>query len=590
MPAIRAFQTPNTSLHHMSTSPLLTSSRSHLINEMSPLPVQKSQLSQVPRTVNMSRRSTIQETSFSNKIDTEAVVNKIQNMFPTASENHIRLLLKKYYNREAVVISALQVEKHPVTMPGPFVTPPGQRHLFHSNSTIHTTPPVRRYDNGAHVRCFDIGLYNSCNSRTTSPVLTGRLGSAMSVNSGNIGSLVLQHFHGSPYFGDQLRNSPKPHSSPKMKLRYMKMIYPKADETLLLDVLANSDNNVQTASEKISSLGYTKKEFIPQQKIIIHSTGATGSDQKTSASEENTTIPLRPKELTETEKCSIKQRLQKLFPLIVEHVIVMALESVNYVEDRAIQILQLVHEEEELRTKSQTGFSHEMAPYFENTSADSFDVQDGVDVCADRTKNYISPVYQDAISDTKENTKHNKTDSTYHHFEASLGLNLSSVKMSTKSILDRYRKISNTTANHYIRGACTSNTFWNKVSHNSRDKSDSLKHSQRDYSDPSTDKLCNEFKSIMGRVQCNGPNYKLSKGADESLLLADYVTWNGANPEYLEGQRNLAIGPNSALLSKHSYKACGPDRELWKGPQTALAKGSIYKQASTSKTIDIKCN
>lgn len=63
--------------------------------DMSPLPAPKTQYAQAPRTVNMSRRSTIQETSFTNQIDTDAVVNKIQNIFPTASENHIRLLLKK---------------------------------------------------------------------------------------------------------------------------------------------------------------------------------------------------------------------------------------------------------------------------------------------------------------------------------------------------------------------------------------------------------------------------------------------------------------------------------------------------------------
>lgn len=56
----------------------------------SPLPFQRARLAS-----NMSRRSTIQETSFSQQIDTHAVVTKIQNMFPTADENHIRLLLKR---------------------------------------------------------------------------------------------------------------------------------------------------------------------------------------------------------------------------------------------------------------------------------------------------------------------------------------------------------------------------------------------------------------------------------------------------------------------------------------------------------------
>lgn len=57
-------------------------------------------------------------------------------------------ILNRYYNREAVVISALQVEKYPVTMPGPFVTPPSERHLFHHQnnnnlplSYLHTPPP-----------------------------------------------------------------------------------------------------------------------------------------------------------------------------------------------------------------------------------------------------------------------------------------------------------------------------------------------------------------------------------------------------------------------------------------------------------------
>jgi hypothetical protein len=38
-----------------------------------------------------------QETSFSNPtaVETDATVSKINTMFPTASEHHIRLLLKK---------------------------------------------------------------------------------------------------------------------------------------------------------------------------------------------------------------------------------------------------------------------------------------------------------------------------------------------------------------------------------------------------------------------------------------------------------------------------------------------------------------
>lgn len=124
--------------------------------------------------------------------------------------------MSSYYNREAVVISALQVEKHPVTMPGPFVTPPAQRHLFHSNSAFYMTPPARRPDMGAS--------RVTVTSRTASPLPGGRFGSLMSMQSGGaathgaphqVGALPHPVLHGSP----QWRSSPKPHSSPKMKLR-----------------------------------------------------------------------------------------------------------------------------------------------------------------------------------------------------------------------------------------------------------------------------------------------------------------------------------------------------------------------------------
>lgn len=48
-----------------------------------------------PHRGQLMRRSTIQETSFSSQLNIDEIVQKIQNMFPTASENHIRLLLKK---------------------------------------------------------------------------------------------------------------------------------------------------------------------------------------------------------------------------------------------------------------------------------------------------------------------------------------------------------------------------------------------------------------------------------------------------------------------------------------------------------------
>lgn len=41
----------------------------------------------------------------------------------------------------------------------------------------------------------------------------------------------------------------------------MKSMFPKAEETLILDVLANEDNNVQKANDKLLGMGYAKKDI-----------------------------------------------------------------------------------------------------------------------------------------------------------------------------------------------------------------------------------------------------------------------------------------------------------------------------------------
>lgn len=150
---------------------------------------------------------------------------------------NIDAYVRRYYNREAVVISALQVEKHPVTMPGPYVTPPAQRHLYHSNTVFHLTPPAHRLDKGITARGLNGSVAVGSSSRTASPIPVGRFGSVTSVHGGvgtggggaggaggaggymAAAAAAAMPFHqGSPRF-EQWRSSPKPHSSPKMKLR-----------------------------------------------------------------------------------------------------------------------------------------------------------------------------------------------------------------------------------------------------------------------------------------------------------------------------------------------------------------------------------
>lgn len=44
-----------------------------------------------------------------------------------------------------------------------------------------------------------------------------------------------------------------------LRFRYLKSIFPKAEETLILDILASKDNNVLQASEELLTMGFPKK-------------------------------------------------------------------------------------------------------------------------------------------------------------------------------------------------------------------------------------------------------------------------------------------------------------------------------------------
>ncbi|XP_017481295.1 PREDICTED: uncharacterized protein LOC108370479 [Rhagoletis zephyria] len=635
LPAVRAFQAgpgTNTSLHNMSSSPLL-SSRGNL--EMSPLPLPRSSLTQTPRLGNMSRRSTIQETSFTNPIDTDAVVNKIQNIFPTASEDHIRLLLKKY----------------------------------------------------------------------------------------------------------------------------LKTIFPKADEMVLLDILASSDNNVQTASEKLISMGYTKRDFIPPK--TTHRFDAehahAGAVKKPG---DETIIPLRPKEYTIEEKAAIQAQLKEKYPQTADRIILMALESVNYAEDRAIQILHIVQEEDELDARkhaaaaialTSAGGEAEVllgASGMQGTLADNNAAEDNIitvvltpspNTYSDNVKSrhnasvkdiphttisYSSPLTSSTATTTttsssssasssvppllltsstlKSSTKinairnigkkvafpsinlttpttattqiilsnsptcnieHNEEQlpattfatsdavdplkNSYTNISSSATQSTPSISPSealkelcisheptaastslsvpsslstepakyqtitTKSILARCNAYA-TRINGYLHGTPCSTKTSTITSASTRtttasildnlkaarlsEKTDSLKALQKDSVDKLSDfKQRKEFNSILGRITTTGHSAELAKGADESLLLADYVTWNGANPDMPQGnnQKQLANGPDASKLCERTYKPMGRNPELCKGAQKGLAKGSIYAQLAASgntNTANIKCN
>ncbi|GFG38168.1 hypothetical protein Cfor_03779 [Coptotermes formosanus] len=222
--------------------------------------------------------------------DTEQSVVKISAMFPTVSDTHIRALLMKHIHAPGI---------------GGF-------------SALQMTPPL--------------GIRDS--PRAGSPI--PRPGSGAS------GSYL-----GSPRVGDVYR---RPHSSPKMKLRYLKSVFPKVEETLLLDILSNSDNNVQKATEKLIAMGFEKRDTPPPRLTLRKKE----EEQQKLTQEHRAAMPTPPPRMKSAEeKQKMKARLQEKYPDIPERVIIIALESVDFDAERASQILNIMVQEEEKKPTSE---------------------------------------------------------------------------------------------------------------------------------------------------------------------------------------------------------------------------------------------
>ncbi|XP_064540507.1 uncharacterized protein LOC135429918 isoform X4 [Drosophila montana] len=502
--AVRAFQErergQQPALHNLSTSPLLSASSRAQLEMSSPLPLQRGRLPS-----NMSRRSTIQETSFSHQSETQAaVVTKIQNMFPTADENHIRLLLK----------------------------------------------------------------------------------------------------------------------------RYMKNIFPKADEMLLLDILANADNNVQFASEKLISLGYAKRDMQQPHRPNNRPPHLDGDQLKSGNEHGVQHIPLRPKEYTAEQKTDLEALFKQRYPQIAERIILMALESVNYAEDRATQILQIVQDEDEQRNQK-----HALAKSSATDSALTLPV-DQVDAAATHSRcsskthklhrhlpsiNVITPTAATtqiilSHSPTPEHANESEPEPEPEPKAASSNISGASTHSYASPAQSPYERL--TTKNMLAHSTCGNNNNNNNISSNNygsyssyttsmgsstasassiakafesraRTKTDSLKQRQHSAQLDNAHSLdAGEFQSLIARMATLGPNSQLAKGADEKLLLADYVTWNGPNTTL--SQKQAAQGADPGLLAgERGYKPAGRNADLCKGAKKELAKGSIYAQG---KSANIKCN
>lgn len=126
-------------------------------------------------------------------------------------------------------------------------------------------------------------------------------------------------------------------------MRYLKNVFPVVEETILLDTLSNSENNVHKATQRLQTMGFNKRDtFSCSPHISANDTKIKSSDHKVGC--DQIIIPLHETPVQGKfgdDKHEIARRLQDKFEKVSERVILLALEAVEYDIHKAEQILSV---------------------------------------------------------------------------------------------------------------------------------------------------------------------------------------------------------------------------------------------------------
>lgn len=230
--------------------------------------------------------------------------------FPTVEEGHIFTLLKQYHNRDNVVVSALLAEGHP-------------RAQTHPNAHEHLPPKLLKVDETLVSKLH--GFFPTIDQEQIRGLL---------YKHNNQEHEVIRMLVSGPNNYIIRHQSPAP-SSPKMKLRYLKLLFPEADEAMLFNMLYNCDNNAQEAMTRLGDLGYKKRDApLPKGRP---------AKQTTPPPKRPVIEVRRPSQVvppTKADRQKLVSHLHEQFPAVSQTLLNIALESSQFNEDRAKQFLR----------------------------------------------------------------------------------------------------------------------------------------------------------------------------------------------------------------------------------------------------------
>lgn len=465
----------------------------------------------------------------------ERILMKLCLQFPTVEEGHIWQLLKQYHNRENVVVSALLAEGHPRAQIHPtaheHLTPKLQRHPDSEPlqvdeaivQKLHGFFPQAEFD---HIRNL-LKTHNNQEHEVIAALAAGNRGS------------------------NSRHQSPHP-SSPKMKLRYLKLVFPEADEAVLFDVLHNCDNNAQEASNRLIAMGYNKRDT-----PITRPNSGQKPPQQQSRPNSDIQRPTLPSERpitmtppTAADKNKLMCNLQNQFPAISRTLVNMALETSNYNEERAKQFLTA------------------MTPQDKQPTVQSEAVVQPAD--KDNTVENSCPAITDPTPPVPPRSRH--VSSSQETTETS----------TQPSIVEQFLK-ENTQeevlGKHSVDVAVSCQK--NDKHERPKFKKEVLKVSK------ATSTHEDQEPISIYRTRPKGADSSLRKGPCHDLLLKEYMPWIGPDPKNYKGPNpSLCRGPDpSNRNSQNKTRAKGPQPNLRRGP---LASITSYVDSNDTITCNLE--
>merc|ERR1712226_725967 len=318
--------------------------------------------------------------------------------------------------------------------------------------------------------------------------------------------LDTSYYMGSPQTGNMYRSFPRPHSSPKMKLRYLKSVFPTVEEYLLLDVLSNSDNNVQKAADKLVKMGYVKRDTPSAPRLHAR------KKEEERLAEKRTPLPKPPPLKSEKEKQELRRKMCYKYGKkydIPERILFMALESVLYDEDQANNLIMSMIEDDLKRKKNKEAEKLKEKEKRKSPKPNRRSL-------AESTSRHASPKHE-----PKGAEAHGK-------------------KGWSKDSTDGIPKTSRGTSTQHER------PYKSQVSGKAKGPNPTLRKG------PNHDLLLTDY------VTWNGPDHDNRKGPNKSMA-------KGPNMSLRAGPSGLAKGPNPALRKGPSGLSHGPGAHLSNG-------------------------